>query len=189
MASYRAVIRFPVDGVLPADAMQITPHYSGDDAQALANTLKSNLSAFAPIGATKAFKVSVYDAQKAPPNYPLAIAEQAGTPATSNGPRELALCLSYFSGFNRPRLRGRLYIPKTFISGAPGLRPDAAQMTAALDWRTPLTTGLPGTSRLIVWSRVEQKAWGVDNFWVDDEWDVVRSRGRKPTTRQTATFP
>ena len=188
MANYRVQISFPVDGVLPADAMTITPHYSGDNAQGLADVLKSNLSAFAPVGAGKPFKISVYDAEKAPPNYPLATASQTGTPPTSGGPRELALCLSYYSTWNRPRLRGRLYIPYIFVTGALGQRPTGAQITAALDWRTPLTAGLPSAHRMIVWSRVEKKAYGVSDFWVDDEWDIVRSRGRKPTTRQTATY-
>jgi hypothetical protein len=189
MAIYRVQISFPVDGVLPADAMAITPHYFGDDAQALANVLKSNLSAFVPVGATKPFKIRVYDAQKPPPSYPLATAEQAGTPPTSGIPRELALCLSYYSQFNRPRLRGRLYIPQVLIGGTLGSRPSTTQIASALSWKDPLTQSLPGSHNLVVYSRVDDKANGVNNFWVDDEWDIVRSRGRKPTTRQTATFP
>lgn len=189
MAIYRAQISFPVDTPLPVDAMTITPHYLGDDAQALADRLKSNLVAFVQVGATKPFKIRVYDAQKAAPNYPLATAEQTGTPAVSSGPREIALCLSYYSVWNRPRFRGRLYIPYQGIGGALGPRPSSTQMTTALSWRTPLTSGLPAGTNLCVYSRVQNSAAGVDNFWVDDEWDTVRSRGRKPTARQTATLP
>lgn len=187
MATYRAQISFPVDGVLPADAMSINPHYGGDDAQALADKLKSNLIAHVPVGA-KAFTVRVYDAEKAAPSYPLATAAQTGSPGTSSVPRELALCLSYYSTWNRPRYRGRVYIPTAFIAGAVATRPTGAQMSAALLWKDVLTLGMPAGTRLVVWSRVDRKAYGVDNFWVDDEWDIVRSRGRKQTTRQTATF-
>lgn len=189
MAIYRAQISFPVDSVLPADAMTITPHYFGDDAQALADRLKANFTAFGAIGATKPFKIRVYDAEKAPPSYPLATAEQAGTPPTSSVPRELALCLSYYSTWNRPRYRGRLYIPLVFLGAASGGRPGGPTITAALGWKDPLTQSLPSGHNMVVYSRLNQASYGVTNFWVDDEWDVVRSRGRKPTTRQLATFP
>jgi len=189
MAIYRVQICFPADGILPEDYMCITPHYFGDDAQALADRLKSNFAAFAPVGATKPFKIRVYDAEKAPPSYPLAIAEQAGTPLTSNGPRELALCLSYYSSWNRPRYRGRLYLPNALLGQTGTVRPSPAVMTSALSFKDPLTQSLPPAHNMIVYSRMDAKGYGVTNFWVDDEWDIVRSRGRKSTSRQTATFP
>jgi hypothetical protein len=189
MAIYRAQISFPVDTTLPADAVSITPHYNGDDAQGLADKLKSNLIAFAPVGATKPFTIRVYDAQKPVPNYPLATATQAGTPPTSVVPRELALCLSYYSTWNRPRYRGRLYIPSVFVTGAYAKRPSGLQITAALDWRTPLTNGLPSGMNFAVFSRKNNVSYTVTDFWVDDEWDVMRTRGTKPTTRQTAKIP
>lgn len=189
MAIYRAAISFPVDTNLPVDAMTITPHYFGDDAQALADRLKANLTAYAPVGATKPFSIRIYDAEKPPPNYPLATAAQAGNAFSSSAPRELALCLSYFSTWNRPRYRGRVYIPYEFIGGALGPRPSSTQITAALNWRNVLTGSLPPAHNLVVYSRKNAAAYGVSDFWVDDEWDVMRSRGRKPTTRQTAKFP
>lgn len=189
MAIYRAQITWPVDSVFAVDAMSINPHYFGTDAQALADKLKSNFTAFTPIGATKPFTIRIYDAQKAPPSYPLATASQAGTPVNSDRPRELALCLSYYSTHNRPRLRGRVYLPAQFVGGTLASRPSPAQITAALSFKDPLTQSLPPSTNMVVYSRMDDKSYGVDNFWVDDEWDIVRSRGRKPTSRQTATFP
>src|SRR5215211_4108952 len=186
---FRAQIGFQLDSVLPADVMTITPHYFGDDAQALADRLKANLAASPPIGGTKPFKIRIYNAQAPAPSYPLATAEQAGTAPASVGPREMALCLSYYSTWNRPRTRGRVYIPASFVGGATQLRPTSGQITQALDWRTYLTSGLPAGHNMVVYSRTADASYGVTNFWVDDEWDVVRSRGRKPTTRQLATFP
>lgn len=189
MAIYRAMINFPVDGVLPQDNMIITPHYGGDDPQGLADRLKTNLTAFSPVGALKPFKIRIYDAQKAPPSYPLATAEQAGTPpTTTTGPRELALCLSYYSTWNRPRYRGRLYIPHVLIGGQVSGRPTAQQMTTCLDFTTPLTSGLPTGTSWCVYSPTSNAFYGVSDAWVDDEWDIVRSRGRKGTTRQTKTI-
>jgi hypothetical protein len=189
LAIYRVQIAFPVDTTLPVDHMTINPHYSGDDAQALVDRLKSNLLAFVQVGATKPFIIKAYDAQKAPPSYPLATANNAGTPIVSSAPRELALCLSYFSTWNRPRYRGRLYIPYQMVGGVIGPRPADAQLATTLSWKGPLTESLPPAHNLVVYSRANQAAYGVDNFWVDDEWDVVRSRGRKPTKRVTGTFP
>lgn len=189
MATYRAAISFPVDTTLPVDYMTINPHYGGDDPQALADRLKANLTAFTLVGATKPFTIKIYDALKAPPSYPLASSSQTGTATVSDRPRELALCLSYYSTWNRPQYRGRLFIPAQFIGGTLGPRPAAGQITSALSWRDPLTNGLPAGHNLVIFSRVQQKAYGVTDFWVDDEWDVMRSRGRKPTTRQTAKFP
>lgn len=188
MSVYRAQISFLVDGNLPADAMTINPHYFGTDYVALAEKLKDNLTAFANVGPATPFTIKIYDAEKPPPSYPLVSVTQPGTPVNSTVPRELSLCLSYFSGFNRPRLRGRVYIPSPFITGAIASRPTGAQIAEALSWNVPLTQGLPGAHNMVVWSRMDRKANGVSDFWVDDEWDIVRSRGRKPTTRATAPY-
>jgi hypothetical protein len=40
-----------------------------------------------------------------------------------------------------------------------------------------------------VFSRKNNVSYTVTDFWVDDEWDVMRTRGTKPTTRQTAKIP
>jgi len=186
MSIYRAAIIFPQDSALPRDEVSITPHYFGDNPSALANALKANLIAF-PAVATKPFKVKVYDAMAAPPSYPLAQAEQTGTPPATGAPREVCLCLSYYSSFNRPSYRGRLYLPSTIFGGAQGTRPSGAQMTAALGFRTVLTTGMPSGTSWTLFSRKLRTSNQVTHCWVDDEWDIQRSRGLRGTTRQEAT--
>lgn len=187
MSVFRVAINFPHDSALPRDEMSITPHYIGDNAQALANALKSNLTAYAPVGATHPFKIKVYDAEKAPPSYPLATAEQAGTPSTSATPREICLCLSYYGQFNRPSYRGRLYLPELLFGGAQGIRPTQAQRDAALAFANVLTQGLPSGHHWVIYSRKNKTAFNVTNTWVDDEWDVQRSRGLRGTTRTLGT--
>jgi hypothetical protein len=59
-------------------------------------------------------------------------------------------------------------------------------MTSALAFRTVLNSNMPGGTFLEVWSPTQQTGSGVTDFWVDDEWDIIRSRGLKGTTRQTA---
>jgi hypothetical protein len=189
MAIYKAVIAFPFDTALPKDKISITPHFFGDNPQALANALKTNLIANAAVG-TKPFTVTIYDATKAPPNYPLASASQTGTTPNSTAPRELALCLSYYSTYNRPRYRGRLYIPLNLngVSTA-NARPTATQITNTLGWANVFKSGLPTSHNWVVYSTVDKASYGVTNYWVDDEWDIMRSRGMVGTTRQLGTVP
>ena len=182
MATFRVHIAFPADSALPRDEFQITPHFAGDNAQALANALKANLIAH-PNVTTKPFKIRVYDALKAPPSYPLAFAEQTGTPPNSQIPRELAMCLSYYATVNRPRYRGRLYIPGPFLTTGAPVRPTTVIQNAALSWAAIFDQNLPSGHNWVVWSKVAQQQNGVSNWWVDDEWDVIRSRGLRSTSR------
>jgi len=168
--------------------MSITPHFFGDNAQGLANALKANLIAF-PAVATKPFKIKVYDAQKAPPNYPLAMAEQTGTPPSTGAPREVCLVLSYYSTFNRKSYRGRLYLPLTLFGGAMGLRPSSAQQNAVLAFAGVLKTNLPAQHNWVVYSKKLNQSNGVTDYWCDDEWDIQRSRGMRGTTRVTGKVP
>jgi hypothetical protein len=187
----RVTIGFPFDTALPRDVIQINPHYGQvDNPQALVDKLLVNLKTVTTIGATMPFTIKAYDAEKAPPSFPLAVASQAGTIPVPSTPREVALCLSYYSSYNRPRFRGRLYIPYTLITGSLGSRPTSTQRDFVLNsWGGALGRNLPPNMNLIVWSRFDKKAYGVTNLWVDDEWDTVRSRGGKPTTRSLATIP
>lgn len=183
MGHYRAQIAFQLDSAMPRDAITINPHYNADNAQALADQLKANLLAAVDIGPTYPFTIKIYDAEKPPPNYPLY--------TTSNGtgfkdtayPREMAICLSYYATVNRPRWRGRLYIPVAIIKPSLGLRPTSGDMSKTLAFRTILTSGLPSGAYMEVWSPTERNGHGITNWWVDDEWDIVRSRGLRGTTR------
>jgi hypothetical protein len=184
-----AKIAFQLDSTLPRDAMTINPCYFGDDAQALADALKTNLMANGNVGADTPFVVKIYNAEKAPPSYPLATASN-GTGSKGTGyPREVALCLSYYSTFNRPGYRGRVYLPMALIGGTLLLRPSPTQLSTALGWTNTLGKGLPAGHNMVVYSRHLGQSFGVSNTWVDDEWDTVRSRGLKATTRQLATLP
>lgn len=189
MAVYRVQMGFAYDSALPRDVMTINPHFFGDNPQALADALKSNLLAYTPVGPSTTFSVKVYDAQKAPPSFPLAQATN-GTSFTSGAtPREICLCLSYYSTWNRPRYRGRMYLPAMWMGGSIGIRPTTTQRANALAFKTVLTTGLPASHNWVVWSAMNQQSNGVTNIWCDDEWDTIRSRGMKGTTRTLGTVP
>jgi hypothetical protein len=186
MASYRVQIGFPMDSDFPRDVVSINPHYTGENPQALADLLVSRIQALSAVGASTPMIVKVYDATKAPPSYPLATRVSGTGHRVTTHPREVALCLSYYAVNNRPSQRGRLYIPATFIGGSLGLQPTQTQIDNTVAWSTALNTPID-TGVWSVWSKKHKTMMGaVDNIWVDNEWDTVRSRGLKASARTTA---
>jgi hypothetical protein len=188
MATYRAMIWWAFDSALPRDRVTVNPHFVGDNPGALADALMTNLAGIAG-ASTMTYGVKIYDALKPKPNPPLTERQFGSTFLASTRMREAALCLSYYSTWNRPRYRGRLYVPVQLLSGTIGLRPTTQQITDALNFRRVLTTGLPPNCNWTVYSKALNAVNGVSDCWVDDEWDVMRSRGLRGTTRQTATIP
>lgn len=188
MATYRAMMWWAFDSALPRDRVTVNPHFMGDNAGALADALMTNMAGLT--GAlTMTYGVKIYDALKAKPNPPLVERQFGSTFSASTKMREATLCLSYYSFFNRPRYRGRLYIPGELLSGSLGLRPSTQQITDALNFKNVLTTGLPPNHLWAIFSELRGAADQVSNCWVDDEWDIQRSRGLRGTTRQLAAVP
>jgi hypothetical protein len=189
VSSYRVQVAFQLDTAFPRDAMTINPHYFGDNPQALGDALKTNIKANVQVGPSMPFTIKVYDAMKAPPNYPLYTTTNGTGFVATTLPREVALCLSYYATNNRPSYRGRLYIPVALIGGTIGLRPTSTQMNAVLAWKTTLGANLPSGHTWVVFSEKLQQGSNVTAVWCDDEWDTIRSRGLKSTTRVTGTVP
>lgn len=98
------------------------------------------------------------------------------------GPREVALCLSYFASVNRPRSRGRIYMGpfEASSSGAEfaplGLRSDMLAFGQAL-----FRAG--GSAVWSLYSPTVAAFSAITNLWVDNAWDTVRSRGLPATVR------
>jgi hypothetical protein len=190
MPVWRMQVGWQKDTAFPRDRVVITPHFNdsgvGTDPDALCSDLAAGLQAITPT--TGELRVTAYDAQGTPPVFPQGdhIVNPGATQATSQ-PRELAICLSYFSEQNRARHRGRLFIPLFFFGGSlPALRPP--QGLTAMPALVSLFTGLGGPDvDWVVYSRRDDMARPVTNWWYDDEWDVQRSRGLRGTTRTTGT--
>jgi hypothetical protein len=105
-------------------------------------------------------------------------------------PREVSLCLSYYATDNIPRKRGRVYLPNGVVSTtAGGLRPSGTVQGHALSFGPTLFKTLPPGHNPVVYSRMANAAYVITNYWVDDEWDTVRSRGLRGTTRTQGTVP
>jgi hypothetical protein len=102
--------------------------------------------------------------------------------SATDGMREAALCLSFYGDRNLPRQRGRLYIGP-WPSSALSERPDAT----VRGYLGTLAAGIGGLGGINVDWCVHSPTTGsyhkVTNWWVDDEWDVQRRRGHRPSMR------
>jgi hypothetical protein len=203
VAVIRMQISVPQDTSLPRDRFVITPHFrtsfnasiGGADEQALVDDLAAGFDTWIQgSGMSREVLVKAYDAEnpgtREAPAAPLAEAiRNPNVVRESSVPREVAVCLSFFSERNLKRQRGRLYIPAPFLygSGITGNRPasDKRDLVAGL---VPLFTGLGGVDvDWCVWSRRDLVARPVTHWYVDDEFDVQRRRGFRATTRTQGT--
>lgn len=155
------------------------------DRQALTDDLAAAFNAHLG-GVGREIRVTNYDADDAQPR---AIRAQTILNAGVAGsellfPGEVCLCLSFYADRNLPRRRGRIYLPNIGL-GTVGHRPSASNMDQALDFADALA-GLGGADiDWVVHSVKDQDHHAVTHAWCDDEWDTLRSRGAKATTRQT----
>lgn len=194
MPKYRIQVSVPVDTALPRDRMVINPTF--DDKGALTNpaNLCQDLAAATQTYFGGGFEVKcvAYDIEDLPPSPPKGqgiVAKDAKLDSSS--PREIALCLSFYAGDNVKRKRGRLYIPQTWLNKKANLgtaqRPTAQQMTNAGGYATILAQLGGADVDWVVWSKTDGVARKVSNWYVDDEWDIQRRRGSKPTSRTIGT--
>jgi len=202
---YKAQIGVAVGSLLARDQMVVTPHFHDRQGlatpAAVASALASNMVTYLRTSAyAGVVKLYLEDFNPGAPHQPLAVATfgtQTGF-LPANGPRELALCLSYYDDQNTKRHRGRLFIPLAWLianaqlSGAQTLseRPTATEITSSLNFGGLVLKpiGAQGVDWCVA-STVDKVARAVQNYWVDDEWDVRRSRGLRGSSRQTATIP
>jgi hypothetical protein len=175
--------------------MVITPHFRdsgvGTDPDGLCEDLADALQGWMVAAARGTqMLVRAYDAEGSKPVYPQGEAMRNwGTVKDYSAPPELAICLSFYHEHPRPRQRGRLYIPAAWAgAGTNQLKIEAvtrekvgalAQIFADLggpdvDWG--------------VWSKTDEEFRNTSNWFVDDDWDVIRSRGRKSTARTEGTL-
>lgn len=192
-----AQVSWQVGSALPRDVMTIDPtfrHHAvlpGDDPnwQNLADDLSNALDAWLPQPTGRQQTVKLYEIGLPEPNRPKAIKVlKAGQFAEGSVPREIAMCLSFYGGQNTPRQRGRLYIPFWALSSGStvGVRPTQAVIDKCAELG-PILANLGGANvDWIVWSRKNNSATQVTNYFVDDEWDTQRRRGLRPTARKAA---
>lgn len=189
---HRYQIAAAVDSALPRDKIVNTLYFDHtgalEDLDAFCNDL-AQVFVDGWYNTASEIRVRAYDVGSAP-NYPVGEGvKNAGQVGTSAGPREVALCLSYYRERNLPRQRGRIFLPNYGTMPFTQTRPPVATRNKAL----ALATAFRNVGGIDVdwcqYSATSGDHGGVTDAYVDDEWDTLRSRGMRPTTRSTmATF-
>jgi hypothetical protein len=187
MPTYTIQVATAADSVLARDAIVNTFHV--DDKGAFSDPdglAEDTVGIWQQLyGAARQIEARVYDTGTAP-NFPLGqFIANAGQAPASTFPREVALCLSYYGERNLPRTRGRMYVCAAIASNlVPNkVRPSLGDMNALLDHADRIS-GLGGADvDWITFSSVDGSNEPVQTAWVDDEWDTMRSRGLRATTR------
>jgi hypothetical protein len=190
MPVWKMQCAFGADSGAARDRLVITPHFNdsgvGSDPQALCNDLCAALAGYASAG--REVTVKAYDAQGTAPVYPQGEAQaNVGSYPSGVHPREIACCLSFFSVRNIKRQRGRLYVPHAITNESLSIRPNSGYRAKIMSLG-PIFEQLGGADvDWVVYSRLDNVARPVTHYWVDDEWDTIRSRGMRGTTRDIAT--
>jgi hypothetical protein len=192
MPVWRLQTQMGADSAFARDYAVVTPHVNDvgatTDPQALCDDWADFVASQMAQG--QEVQVTAYDAQGSVPVFPQGHAiRNAGSFPAANSPREVAICLSFYHERSLPSQRGRLYIPLYCITSAAasGGRPGTTFRDAVMGWGAALAE-LGGVDvDWSVYSRKDDEARNVTNYYVDDEWDTIRSRGLRPTTRTAAT--
>jgi hypothetical protein len=126
--------------------------------------------------------VRLYDMADAEPRAPKARRTGNVEGTRPAGVPQVALALSYYADRNLPRQRGRIFLGP-WSTGSE--RPTIQQQNGALS----LCSGLADLGGVNVdwslWSPTTQTHTRISNAWVDNSWDIIRSRKIVGTSRVT----
>lgn len=189
MPDYRCqIVSQVLVGDVPADYVSNTLWYTPatTSANAIGDAIKTALIAGTlPYAQYKTLDVKVYDHANPPHSPPVYVSHNAGAGTVTLGPRQVALCLSYYSGLNVRGQRGRIYIGPFALTDMHE-RASSTTLTAVQTLANALKH--PGGPDVI--HRIHHVATdsfsNVSNYFVNDRWDSMRSRLAKETSRLTA---
>lgn len=129
--------------------------------------------------------VRVYDMADAKPRPIKGEATVAQTSTTDTGPREVALCLSYYGDRNLPSTRGRVYLGPFNGTVTGNMRPSLAVRQDILALGVALSEIGGENISWRVHSTKNDTYEHIRTIWTDDEWDTMRSRQLAATLRNT----
>lgn len=131
-------------------------------------------------------QVRVYNMDDALPR-PIKHESNGVLPGTklATGPREVAICLSYYAERNLPRTRGRIYLGPIYGNGTNQPRPTNLMQTAAVTLGERLAAIGGEDQSWRVYSPKTGEDHHIRNVWCNDEWDTMRSRQLEATGRVT----
>jgi len=200
--AYKFTVSMPVTDTLPRNRISNTFHLqhtlgslADTDLKSMCDDIVTMYTARYGISSNE-IVCKAYDTD-AKPNYPRATSVvNAGEVWLCPHPREVALCLS-FAGSNRGNKseRGRVYLMPSIAAGAAGgidfVRPSVTAMTWAMKFYTEPNASFPDLGgvdwQFGVWSPTYKKFTQTKQAWCNDEWDTVRRRGLRETTRQSVS--
>lgn len=141
--------------------------------------------------------VKFYDIDGGIPNYPKW--EETFNLEAAGGaielPMEVALAISYSNllatTVPRGRRRGRIYISGWTESANDGGRPITANVNSTLAAFSNYVQAVNAIDELQagIWSRANDQVYPIQEAHVDNEWDTMRSRGGKATSRASWLLP
>lgn len=200
--TYKFTVSMPVTDITPRNRISNTFHMQHVSGGLLDTDLESMCQDIVEMYklrygiSSQEIQCKAYDTD-AKPNYPRASAIiNAGSVWDCPHPREVALCLS-FAGPNRGNRneRGRLYLMPSIAAGAAGgidfARPSTTAMAWAMAFYTTANASFPDLGgvdwKFGIWSHKLQSFRQSVQAWCNDEWDTVRRRGLRETTRQSVS--
>lgn len=131
--------------------------------------------------------VKVYDMTDVKPRPERAVSVYTPTSWSTDaafGPRQVALCLSYYSTRNLPRQRGRIFIgplDTVYMTEVP----PSGLYNMILDLGHGLFDIGGENVAHVVWSPTGDASHVVSDYWVNNAWDTMRSRLEKESSRVT----
>lgn len=171
----------------------------GETIGGLLDGFYATVDAYIPTSITRE-PYRLYDLADEEPR-PVTFVDATAQPASAADrlPYEVAACLSFYGTRNLPSRRGRVFLgPLTVnaLSGfsesddpqiSPGFR--TAVVAAAVAMGGSAVGGI-GDEQLAhaVWSPTTNLAIPVLNYWMDNAFDTIRSRGSDATARTTGTI-
>jgi hypothetical protein len=183
---------------LPADAVVNTWHFTTINpvTNAIADSIFDALVAFYQVidqyyAATlnTSAHLKAYDRSDPSPRQPIRTRDYALVLGATSLPQEVALCMSYqatrVSGQLQSRRRGRVYLGPFAVTAASDSVPSAALLTAIKTAAQGLLTTSTANANWtwVQFSETDQAEHDVVDGWIDNAFDTMRSRGRRPTVR------
>jgi len=106
-------------------------------------------------------------------------------------PSECSLCLSYaagpITGIPAASRRGRIFLgplKSDWLVGSAPARPNLGRVQNVMNaWESFQTVVGSDSLQGHVWSRTRGDVYPIVRAWMDDEFDTMRSRGTRSTTR------
>lgn len=160
-----------------------SPPVGGPDYDALCHDI-ATVYAGTPWLGGRVCTVKAYDMADAEPRPVKSTQSVNGVDTTKpDTPAQVAVCLSYYVDRNLPSYRGRIYLGPYTSNGA---MVSTAVMNRVIGFGQDLA-GIGGVNvDWSLWSPKRQDHTRINHIWVDNSWDIIRSRKVKATNRVRA---